>query len=125
MNEENGSLKQQIEENEKQKDEIIINLKTALEEKETELENSKQVQEEKDTLIGELKEAKETLEENMEKAQEEADERVNLLEDQKIQIKRLEADCKDFKDRITESETNFEKLTKSYEDLTNEYNVNI
>ena len=66
---------------------------------------------------------KQKIEENMEKAQEEASQQMRVLEGQKKQIEKLEANCKNFKERITESETNFEKLTKTHEELTNEYNV--
>ena len=41
------------------------------------------------------------------------------------QIDKLEGNCKDFKERITNSERNFESLTKSYEQLIAEHNVSI
>ena len=89
------------------------------------MDNLLRIEEEKDILIGELKEVKETLEGNMKEAQEEANEYVVLLEERKYLIEELQSQCEDFKERITKSEMNFEKLTETYEALQKEQDVSI
>ena len=109
----------------KQKEAIINNLKSTLEEKEEELAKLKQTQHEKDSLIAELKEAKEILERKLKTAREEVNEQDDLLEEQKNQIEKSGGEPKYFKERIIESKTNFEQYTKADQEFNKGFSESV
>ena len=109
----------------REKEDTITSLQANLDAKLVEFEDLKKDQQDKSNIIIRLEETNKKIEEDIKQIRREANNKLGELKDKNALIEKREEECKNLKERITESETNFEELKKQYTELKQEFKVGL